>query len=147
VRVLVSLVVDTAAPAGVGSAAAADVTPFGTDGFQSIRTGNGGTVTLEPVERTTYTVGVEKPGCLTDETELAITGDVARTIRIERSAVQLAFNVTDDHFDPPRPLESARACCWPVRATRCVAELCRALDCRPTTSPGDLTFGGADCGQ
>jgi len=86
----------------------AAVTLFGNDGFQSQRTGDSGTVTLEPVERTTYTVRVGKPGYLTNDTELAITGDVERTVRIERGAVELSFNVTDDHFDPPRPIESAR---------------------------------------
>lgn len=69
--------------------------------------GNDGTFETGTVERREYTVTVIKPGYFRNRTTVSVTGDVQRTVRIERGSVTVEFTVTDDHFDPPRPVENA----------------------------------------
>ena len=71
------------------------------------RTDGDGQVSLGPVERGTYGVQVTKPGYITNGTTVNVTGDVASSVTIRPGAVQLGFNVTDDHFSPPQPVTDA----------------------------------------
>lgn len=73
----------------------------------SVRTGSDGTVIAGPVERDKYGLVVSKPGYVTNATTIRITGQESRTVQIRPGAVQLRFNVTDDHFSPPKPVENA----------------------------------------
>ncbi|MFB6297207.1 MAG: carboxypeptidase-like regulatory domain-containing protein [Salinirussus sp.] len=92
-----------------GPVANATVTLFRNDGLQNHVTDADGTVSLDPVARETYALRVQKPGYLTNISEFPIrTEGIQRTVRLRRGAVELRFNVTDDHFDPPRPVADAR---------------------------------------
>ncbi|MEF8777138.1 MAG: PGF-CTERM sorting domain-containing protein [Haloarculaceae archaeon] len=71
-------------------------------------TGADGTVVTDPVERAEYGLVVGKPGFVTNTTNIQVTGQHERTVRIRPGAVQVQFNVADDHFSPPKPLENAR---------------------------------------
>jgi len=80
----------------------------------TVRTGENGVATTDRLERGEYQVTAFKPGYLENEFEIDITGttgapvEVRRRVEIERGTVSVQFNVTDDHFDTPRPLPNAR---------------------------------------
>lgn len=69
--------------------------------------GNDGTFRTGTIERREYAVTVVRPEYFRNETTLRVTGQVEQTVRIERGSVAVEFAVTDDHFDPPRPVENA----------------------------------------
>jgi hypothetical protein len=71
------------------------------------RTDSDGEFTTRRIEQREYALVVYKPGYLRNRSTLAVTGNVARTARVERGSVTVAARVTDDHFDPPRPVEGA----------------------------------------
>lgn len=70
-------------------------------------TDDDGTISSGTVEAGTYTVVVTKAGYLVARETVEAEGSVARTVTLERGTVTLEVNVTDDHFDPPRPVEGA----------------------------------------
>jgi len=74
----------------------------------SARSGADGTVVVGPVERGEYGLAVGKPGYLTNASTIQVTDRHERTVQIRPGAVQLRFNITDDHFSPAEPVESAR---------------------------------------
>ncbi|PSP86251.1 PGF-CTERM sorting domain-containing protein [Halobacteriales archaeon QS_1_68_17] len=71
------------------------------------RTDSNGEFTTRRIEQREYALVVYKPGYLRNRSTLAVTGNVARTARVERGSVTVATRVTDDHFDPPRAVEGA----------------------------------------
>ena len=74
----------------------------------SAETDSSGTVVVGPVERGEYGLAVGKPGYVTNASQIQVTRRHQRTVQIRPGAVQVRFNVTDDHFSPPEPVESAR---------------------------------------
>jgi len=66
-----------------------------------------GQVTTERIEQGVYDVTVRQPGYLTNRTEINVTGDTERTVRLRRSNVEARFTVVDDHFEDPQPLDNA----------------------------------------
>lgn len=73
----------------------------------STETASDGTATTDPVERGTYGLRVIKPGYYRNVTTIDIGGPTELTRQIRPGAVQLRFNVTDDHFSPPHAVENA----------------------------------------
>ncbi|MEF8852460.1 MAG: carboxypeptidase regulatory-like domain-containing protein [Haloarculaceae archaeon] len=71
------------------------------------RTGADGTFTTPDIERDEYTLITFKEGYLRNKTKVTVDGRVEQTMTIEQSTVLATFSVTDDHFDPPRPLTNA----------------------------------------
>jgi len=67
--------------------------------------GNGELVTGE-IERGNYSLLAYKEGYLRNETTFTVDGDVTQAIHITRDSRLVTFTVTDDHFDPPRPLSN-----------------------------------------
>lgn len=59
------------------------------------------------VEAGEYDVRVEKPGYYVERTTVAVENDTDTEIAVERGSVVVDFNVTDDHFDPPRAVAGA----------------------------------------
>lgn len=59
------------------------------------------------VEAGEYSLRVEKAGYFVDRRTLAVEEDTTTEIAIERGSVVVDFNVTDDHFAPPRAVGSA----------------------------------------
>ena len=70
-------------------------------------TDDGGVVESGTIESGDYTVVVSKSGYYVTEEEVDIRGDTELEVSIERGTVTLEVNVTDDHFDPPRPVGEA----------------------------------------
>jgi hypothetical protein len=66
-----------------------------------------GTVASGTIEAGTYDLTVSKPGYYLLERELAVENDTERTIVIERGTVLLSVNITDDYYEPPRPVAGA----------------------------------------
>jgi|AntRauTorcE11897_2_1112592.scaffolds.fasta_scaffold00081_9 PGF-CTERM protein len=58
------------------------------------------------LERGTYEVNVVKPGYYETEREVTVSRNTEVTVGIERGTVTLDFRTFDDHFDPPRPIET-----------------------------------------
>lgn len=74
---------------------------------ETLSTDASGLAVSDRLEQGEYTFEIEKPEYLTEEITLTVDGNVSETVAIERARVTATFNVTDDHFDPPRPLEGA----------------------------------------
>jgi hypothetical protein len=71
------------------------------------KTGGDGVHVAGPVERGEYGLVVSKPGYFSNASTIQVDGGESRTVQIRPGAVQLRFNVTDDHFSPPSPVENA----------------------------------------
>ncbi|MEF8887185.1 MAG: carboxypeptidase regulatory-like domain-containing protein [Haloarculaceae archaeon] len=74
---------------------------------RTVDTGADGVATLGPVERGSYGLRVSEPGYLTNSSDIELTGEVNRTVRLREADRQLSVRVVDDYFDPPRPLSGA----------------------------------------
>lgn len=75
----------------------------------SSETSTNGRTRTAAVERGVYDLRIHKPEYLTYTRELDISSATrGTTVTLERATVDVTFSVTDDHFDPPRPLEDAR---------------------------------------
>jgi PGF-CTERM protein len=74
----------------------------------AVRSDGDGMAVAGPVERGEYGLVVAKPGYVTNVTDIRVTGDHQRTVEIRPGAVQIRFNVTDDHFAPAEAVEKAR---------------------------------------
>ena len=70
-------------------------------------TGGDGVVTSGTIEAGDYTVTVRKAGYYVAQEEFDVEGDVEQAITIQRGTVTLEVNVTDDHFEQPRPVGEA----------------------------------------
>jgi protocatechuate 3,4-dioxygenase beta subunit len=71
------------------------------------KTDSDGMATTDPVERGDYGLRVTKPGYYTNGSQITIRAQTSTSRTIRPGAVQLRFNVTDDHFSPARPVENA----------------------------------------
>ena len=66
-----------------------------------------GEIRAGPIEAGTYAVTLRKSRYLVSAIDLAIEGEESETLSIRRGSLTLTFNVTDDYFSPPRPIEDA----------------------------------------
>lgn len=73
----------------------------------SQQTGDDGLVSLQTVETGTYEVTVEKPGYFVNQTTITAVNNTDTVVRIRSGSVSYEFNVTDSHFDPPKPVTGA----------------------------------------
>ncbi|MFB6122244.1 MAG: carboxypeptidase-like regulatory domain-containing protein [Haloferacaceae archaeon] len=67
-------------------------------------TGSDGEYATGPLQFGDYTLTVSKPGYYTEDGSIRVTGETRKPVTIERGSVTVDFNVTDPHFDPPRPV-------------------------------------------
>lgn len=74
----------------------------------SVETDADGTVRTPDVERDEYELFVEKPGYLIHNRTIDISALQPAEVELQQGIVDVTFNVTDDHFDPPRALEGAQ---------------------------------------
>jgi PGF-CTERM protein len=74
----------------------------------SVETDADGTVRTPDVERDEYELLVEKPGYLIHNRTIDISALRPAEVELQQGIVDVTFNVTDDHFDPPRALEDAQ---------------------------------------
>jgi hypothetical protein len=72
------------------------------------RTNANGVLESPVIERGEYQLVAFKEGYLHNRSTLQVDGDVSRTVVIESDSVTVTFDVTDDHFSPPEPVQSAR---------------------------------------
>lgn len=93
---------------GAGPVADADVKlrKDGRDVVQA-KTDDDGVVTSGTIEAGTYSVRAVKAGYFANRETLRVEGDAETTMSLRRGTVTLEVNVTDDHFDSPRPVGGA----------------------------------------
>ena len=72
------------------------------------RTGSDGRFTTDTIEQGDYRVVVRRSGFYVNDTTAAVQGDAEFTVNVRRGSVPVTFQVTDDHFDPVRPVENAQ---------------------------------------
>jgi PGF-CTERM protein len=72
------------------------------------RTDADGVLESPVVERGEYRLVAFKEGYLRNSSTLQVDGDVSRTVNIESDSVTVTFDVTDDHFSPPEPVQGAQ---------------------------------------
>ena len=70
-------------------------------------TGDDGVLTSGTIEAGDYTVTVRKAGYYVTQKDLDVRGDVEEAVTLQRGTVTLEVNVTDDHFEQPRPVGGA----------------------------------------
>ena len=68
------------------------------------RTDADGQYRTDTIERGEYAVTVVKRGYYRNVTDLRVDGDASTAVGLRQGSVTLTFNVTDPHFDPPRPV-------------------------------------------
>lgn len=68
-------------------------------------TDGNGVVSVGPLEAGQYTVTLRKSRYLTKTITMGLSGRTSAQLSMQRGSVTLTFNVTDDYFSPPRPLE------------------------------------------
>ncbi|MFB6153117.1 MAG: hypothetical protein ABEJ27_02585 [Halodesulfurarchaeum sp.] len=66
-----------------------------------------GQVATGDIEEGTYFVRVAKPGYFVKTFTMEVVNHTTRTVTIERGTVPLTVNVTDQYYDPPRPIANA----------------------------------------
>lgn len=71
------------------------------------RTDADGTLTTPRVEEGDYQMRVVRAGYFRNQTAVTITGQTDLGSTIEAGTALVTFEVTDDHFDEPRPLQNA----------------------------------------
>jgi PGF-CTERM protein len=74
---------------------------------ETVSTDDSGMATTRRLERGNYGLRVGKPGFLTNNSEIALTGETEKQVMIERGTVSVDFRVVDEHFDEARPVENA----------------------------------------
>lgn len=67
-------------------------------------TDDNGAFTSGTIERGSYDLHVVKPGYYAIDRTLSVSGDVFRTVSVERGTATVQVRVVDDRFDPPRQL-------------------------------------------
>ncbi|WP_340099600.1 carboxypeptidase-like regulatory domain-containing protein [Salinibaculum salinum] len=91
-----------------GPVSNADLTLLkGSNSVESVSTNESGEATTRRLERGNYGLRVEKPGFLTNNSEIALTGVVEKRVTLERGTVSVDFSVVDNNFDEARPVENA----------------------------------------
>lgn len=68
-------------------------------------TDGNGVVSVGPIEAGQYTVSLRKSRYLTKIVTMDLSGQTSAQLSIQRGSLTLTFNVTDEYFSPPRPLE------------------------------------------
>jgi len=76
--------------------------------LSTLTTGPDGTVQTRQLEQKEYCLRVTKPGYVTNETTLSLTGNVTKDIRLRAGTTEVTFKVVDDHFSPPQPVADAQ---------------------------------------
>ncbi|SDF90893.1 carboxypeptidase-like regulatory domain-containing protein [Halorientalis regularis] len=71
------------------------------------RTNANGIYQTDAIEQGEYTLRALKERYFTNGTTVEVTGNTSVSTRIETGSVLVTFDVTDDHFDPARPVEGA----------------------------------------
>ncbi|MFW5937765.1 MAG: carboxypeptidase regulatory-like domain-containing protein [Halanaeroarchaeum sp.] len=61
----------------------------------------------DTIEEGTYDLSVTKSRYYETVREIVVENDTTERVRLERGSVTLTVNVTDDYFEPPRPVPSA----------------------------------------
>ncbi|MFO8115899.1 MAG: carboxypeptidase regulatory-like domain-containing protein [Halorubrum sp.] len=69
-------------------------------------TDSDGVYETDRLERGTYEINVVKPGYYETEREVTVSRNTEVTVGIERGTVTLDVRTFDDHFDPPRPIDT-----------------------------------------
>ena len=108
---------------GVAQKGSATVTVFDTDGNRVnnavVRLWQGGTPVVNSradengvletptIEQGEYRLVVFREGYFRNRTDIQVDGDVSESMRIESGSVSVTFDVTDDRFDSPRPVQDA----------------------------------------
>lgn len=59
------------------------------------------------IEAGTYNVAVLKPEYYEKRTDVEVSGDTSQTVTIQSGSVPFEFNVTDSHFETPKPVSGA----------------------------------------
>lgn len=59
------------------------------------------------IEEGNYTASISKPGYYRKQIDVRAEGNVEESVTIEQGSVTVSFNVTDDHFQEPKAVESA----------------------------------------
>lgn len=72
------------------------------------RTDASGVLESPVIERGEYRLVVFEEGYLRNISTLQVDGDVSRTVTIESDSLTVTFDVSDDHFSPPEPVQSAQ---------------------------------------
>jgi len=80
-------------------------------------TDENGVATIDPIEQGTYDVIVTKGGFYQERLTVGVDEGTERDVRLERGNVQVTFNVTDDHFEDPRPIQNATIDVEPIGTT------------------------------
>jgi hypothetical protein len=109
---------------GVAQKGSATVTVFDTDGDRlsnavvrlwqggtpvvNARTDENGMLETPTIEQGEYRLVVFREGYFRNRTDLQVDGDVSESMQIESGSVSVTFDVTDDRFDSPRPVQDAR---------------------------------------
>jgi len=70
------------------------------------RTNANGELVTGEIEQGNYSLLAYKEGYLRNETEFTVDGEGTQPIHITRDSRLVTFTVTDDHFDPARPLSN-----------------------------------------
>jgi len=108
---------------GVAQQGSATVTVFDTDGERvnnavvrlwqdgtpvvNSRANENGVLESQTIEQGEYRLVVFREGYFRNRTNVQVDGDVSQSMRIESGSVSVTFDVTDDHFDSPRPVRDA----------------------------------------
>lgn len=71
------------------------------------RTNAQGVVTTPDVEEGDYDLYIRKSGYYYNQSDVTVTGESDLSRTIEEGSVSVTFNVTDDHFQPPRTMQNA----------------------------------------
>lgn len=66
-----------------------------------------GNIATDTVEAGEYSVNVLKQGYYEKRVSVDVAGETSETITIESGSIPVEFNVTDSHFDPPKPVAEA----------------------------------------
>ena len=66
-----------------------------------------GNIATETVEAGTYSVNVLKNGYYEKRVSVDVSGETSETVEIQSGSVPFEFNVTDSHFETPRPVAGA----------------------------------------
>lgn len=84
---------------------------------ETVRTDDEGVASSGPLEQGSYDIAVSRPGYYNDRISVGVGEETERTLGIRRGSVQVTFEVQDDHFDDPRPVENATVEIQPIGST------------------------------
>lgn len=93
-----------------GDESVQNATVFVRDGQRVVvkgQTNSAGRFSTGTIERGDYTLIYRKGGYFRNETSLSVTSDIIRPYEMRQGSVNVEFQVSDDHFDDPRPVTQA----------------------------------------